>query len=169
MAIKYSKPPQPLQAKPVEFIPQQLQERLGKGLGIPLVCINNTWQTLGGVSKIEQDMYLTIMTPVGRHFMQPDFGSIIPYMLMEPITATTKQQMSVSIKSALKIWVPQITVTGVTFDDTLINSNVVLIDIQYFVNGTNSQQTLTVGYTTPDSTQSAPAMFMVNDRQVFQK
>lgn len=167
MAIKYKPVPQPLKAKPISFVPDQLQEQLGKGLALPLTAQNNIWQTMGGVQKIRQNMYLAIMTPVGRHLMQPDFGSMLPMMIFEYYDATLQRQMVRTIKDSLKTWVPQITVTQITFDDTLIAQNLVTINVFFKLSDVDAELVLKVGYATSDSTELPPSLFMIHDHSVF--
>jgi phage baseplate assembly protein W len=168
MAIKYSTPKfQPSQSKPVGFIPQQLLDQMGKGMALPLVCIENEWQVFGGMQKVEQNMYCTLMTPVGRALMQPDFGSMLPYMIFEVLTPTLTQQMRETVNDALRAWVSEIVVKSVTIDTSLAVQNVTLINIQYVLVDTSQTQTLTLGYASPDTQQYPPGLFVVQNRQLF--
>ena len=170
MAIIYNRNKQykPSQSKPVNFIPQQLQDRLGKGLSLPLICVNNNWEILTGIQKVQQNMYVTLMTPVGRTLMQPDFGSLLPYMIYEVLTPTLKQQMRITIRNALTTWVPEVEIQDITIDPTLEHQNVVLITIKYNLVGIMRTDTLTLGYSaTPDDVQYPPGLFVVQDRALF--
>src|ERR1017187_10726540 len=123
----------PAISKPVGFIPASVQSRLPQGLSIPLQCINNKWLIKGGTAKIEQNMWWTIMTPVGIAMGQPDFGSMIPYMIMERYTPLLQAQMIQTVTSSLNAWaaatnqagVNSVAIISVTIDASQIYKNTV--------------------------------------------
>ena len=168
MAILYTNHQyQPSESKPVGFIPQRVLDRLGKGMVLPLFCENNIWQIRTGLQKVQQNMYLTLMTPVGRAMMQPDFGSLLPYMIFERITPTLLQQMRATVRDSLTTWVKEIEVIDVTIDDSLEVQNTVLVNVVYQLINTGIPQTLTIGYSSPDTQQFPPGLFVVQNRALF--
>ena len=91
--ITYGTTINPRATKPVSFIPDAVQATLGQGLAEPLTLVNNKWAVLNGVSKVQQNIYWAIMTPVGVSLGQPDFGSLFPRLLFESMTPILQAQM----------------------------------------------------------------------------
>lgn len=167
MGINYQQKLNPLIGIPTTTVPQALASQLGQGLAFPLVCINDNWQTLAGITDVEQSMFITITTPVGCHFMNPDFGSLLPRYLFEAYDQVTQIGVYDTVSNALKAWVPQIIVQSVSLDSTQIQNNQLTIVVNYIVKGTLSSQSLTIVYTTPDVVQYGPGAFTIGGRSVF--
>lgn len=167
MPVSYRKTVKPLTGYPVNFIPSQLDNRLGSGLAIPLEVITNRWSLLKGQEKIRQDIYVTLATPIGSHLLQPDFGSLLPYLLFELWGPTLEQELSIATKTALKTWVPAILVQDVKIGDEEIENNVVLIEITYLIKGTLATQSITIALVQDDTVQLPPEIFTIGGNQVM--
>ena len=68
----------------------------------------NTGALLDGVAHLRQSIKRIIMTPIGTHPLQRDFGSLVPYLIDKPMTEETALQVNTAIIEALYKWEPRI-------------------------------------------------------------
>lgn len=162
MSISYKFNKNPLTTVLTDTLPVELAEQLGSGLGTPLNLFNNRWDMVSGPQKVKQDMYITLATPVGRHLLQPDFGSELPYMEFELYSPILKQEMINTTLAALQTWVPQITNVSVIVDESNLASHYLTLVIRYNIKGTNVLQTLPILLATADNVQLPPNSFTIN-------
>mgnify|MGYP001294747337 CR=1 FL=1 len=165
MAVPYSynRRPNPLRPVPTENIPKQLAEKLGSGLGTPLELVDPiTWRTKSGVDKVKQDIYVCLSTPIGRHLLQPDYGSLLPYMVFEHYTSLLQSEMIVATKDAIARWVPQVIVNHVTIDLSDLVQNAVLILIEFSIKGSGAQDSIEIALSQDDTTVLPPATYTIN-------
>ena len=64
----------------------------------------NTGALIGGEEHLRQSIRRIIMTPIGTHPLQRDFGSLVPYLVDKPMTEETALQMNTAIIEALYRW-----------------------------------------------------------------
>ena len=67
-----------------------------------------TGRLIGGEVHLRQSIKRIIMTPLGTHPIQRDFGSIVPYLVDKPMTDETALQVNTAIIEALYKWEPRI-------------------------------------------------------------
>lgn len=72
-----------------------------------------TGKLLGFDEHLHQSIFDILMTPLGSRLIRRDYGSLLPYLLDTPITATTKIKMMAAIATALIKWEPRIKVRAV--------------------------------------------------------
>jgi len=165
MPIYYKKKTNPQVPIPSVNVPQQLSDKLGSGLGIPLLLLDNYWNLVSGVDKVAQSIFLLLVTPAGRRLMQPDYGTLLPYMIFEHFTDTLKREMKREVKDRVAGHLPYLTVTGT--EVTMVEANMVQIDVAYVIKGTISSQKIEVLLRRDDSTLFRAASFTINGRKVF--
>ena len=125
-------------------VPELLEDQLGVGLAIPFQFISNQWVSRGGASKVAQDIFVTLCTPVGRRLWQPDFGSELPYLIFQPYQPTLLQELYQATLVSLNTWVPAITVQNVIIDPSNIQNGALTLIVQYLLNGTSASQSVSI-------------------------
>lgn len=153
----------PLKGQPVKDVPPELISRLPRGLALPPTIISNRWQTLSGLSKVEQDMFVTLQTPPGSHLGQPDFGSMVPYMLFEGGDDVDRPFLRSTIKLALATWMGGvITVNEVLLSEQNLDAGYIDCAISYSVPGSDSRLIFNVPLATSDTTQLPPGSYFIS-------
>jgi phage baseplate assembly protein W len=166
MAVQYRQRHNPIAPTLVSTIPAQLETKLPKGISIPFKVINNQFQTAEGLTKLQQDMWVTLSTPIGRRLNQCDFGSLLPLLIFEPWGPTLQQELIIATQVALQTWVPAVVVTNVVIDSSQIQSNYLKLTIMYYVKGTNANQTLEISLVGPDIVELPPGIFTIGGKQI---
>ncbi len=168
MGIIYNKPTV-LTSRPATFIPAQLDSQLGSGLAVPLYLVNQKYAITSGVSKVEQDMWVVLVTQIGRRWGQPDFGSELRRLLFEDYNPTTKSEMVRYTQEAISTWIPQVLVEQVLVDESLLDSNVITLNIVYLVRGTTAFRQLNVPLSLEEGIKHPPQYFTINGQPVFKQ
>lgn len=86
--------------------------------------VNSTHDGVFGLSttsleKYKSNLYTLIFTGIGERVMEPNFGTIIKYLLFDQITDTTYGKITQDIVDKASIWIPEIAILGVDFGDKL--------------------------------------------------
>lgn len=76
----------------------------------------NTGKLIGGEEHLMQSIRRIIMTPIGTHPYQRDFGSLVPELVDKPMTEETALQINTAIIEALYKWEPRIQTVEVRLD-----------------------------------------------------
>lgn len=71
------------------------------------------------LEKYKANLYTLIFTGVGERVMMPEFGTILKYILFEPITDNTHQKIKLDIIEKTARWIPEITIERVSFGNEL--------------------------------------------------
>ena len=121
-------------------IPEVLQDRYGSGLGIPLRVRGSRWDVSKTEIKITESIFIILTTPLGSRLFRPDFGSMLPHMIFNPIDANFRREIKVYSKNALEKWEPRINVTGVAFNESDIDAGFFGLILSYSIKGTESFQ-----------------------------
>ena len=69
------------------------------------------------LEKYKSNLYTLIFTGVGERVMEPNFGTIIKYLLFEPMSDTTYEKITQDVVDKASIWVPEIAILGIDFGD----------------------------------------------------
>lgn len=165
MGFDYKKRLNPDTPPAVINVAPEVNKRLGSGLSLPLQITDSKWDTILGLGKLKQDIYTVLLTPVGRRYNQPDFGSLLPMLLMEQWTSTLKRNMESATKNCLAKWIPAIIVDSV--DILMLADNVITIVLQYTVKGTLDEETFEIQLATNDATKLISSSFTINGRPYF--
>lgn len=62
---------------------------------------------------VKQSINDIINTPVGTRLMRKDYGSVVPYMIDQPMNSATTLQLYSSIATALMVWEKRITLNAI--------------------------------------------------------
>jgi len=163
----YNKRAPNLRPRPSQTVPKILEERLGSGLAVPLTIAKNQWLVNSGLTKLNQDIIVVLTTPVGCRYFQPDFGSLLYWLIFQPWNQATQSQMITATKVALQTWVPQIIVQSVTIDDSLAYKHQFRITITYLLKGTLSTSSISLTLSQDDNIQLAANNFVVGGQLVL--
>lgn len=150
-----------------DTIPVLLNKQLGSGLKVPLNIINNVWDVASGADKVRQDVVIAVLTPVGRRFIFPSYGTTVPFLMFEEWTGLLDSQIVDIVTTALNTWMPTISNVQVAVDLTNIANNTMGIAIFYTIKGTAASDSLEIVLYNGLSTQLPASSFKVNQRFIF--
>jgi phage baseplate assembly protein W len=108
-------------------------------LSFPVAIKDNEWGTASGEDKIELSIWIILTTPVMLRFGQPDFGSMLPYMVFETYNETLRQELALYVRTALERWETRIAVLDVVIDDSEIGDNKLHLMIAYVIRGVTKE------------------------------
>lgn len=92
-----------------------------------------------GADNIERSVRIILSTAKGERVMRPDFGCDIHDQVFSSLSPTTLNRIEESVRRALVQWEPRIDVENVDATPDSANPNKVLIDIEYWIQSTNSR------------------------------
>lgn len=150
---------------PTVNIPDELQKRYGQGLSQTFTRNELGFNTKVGVNKVLQNIMVCLTTPVGRRMDQPDFGSMLYYLLHEAKTRDLKDELEQATEEALKAFIPQIIVERVDVDYTY--KNVVVIILQFLFKGTTKKEVVDIRLTMNDAQVFSASIFSYNGNRFF--
>jgi phage baseplate assembly protein W len=111
----------------------------GAGLAFPLaVTPQGQLATAQSVDKIEQAMWLILSTAQGERMMRPTYGCGVHDVVFEPNTPQNTARIVEYVRSALVDQEPRIAVLDVSAETSADDPSVLLIRIDYQINGNNS-------------------------------
>lgn len=70
------------------------------------------------IEKYKSNLYTLVFTGVGERAMEPEFGTILKYLLFEQITEDTYNTIEREIYDKTALWIPEIEITSVDFGNT---------------------------------------------------
>ena len=83
---------------------------------------------------LKQSIYDVLMTPIGSRLLRREYGSLIPFLIDQPVNPATKLKMMAAIATAIIKWEPRVKVRQVQLsmnadatNDTGVN---VLLDLR---------------------------------------
>jgi len=91
---------------------------------------------------IRQAIRIIIFTNRGERVMRPDFGAGLNEFVFEPVNPTTLAKLEARVREALITWEGRIDVLSVDVTADPRETNKVLIEMNYRVRATNTQQNL---------------------------
>jgi phage baseplate assembly protein W len=113
---------------------------LGVGWKFPIQVDSNLMIRM---SKHEEDIkeaiWIILATSKGERVMQPDFGCGIHDFVFESISSTTRGLIEQTVRDALILWEPRITLVKVSASTDQIDEGKLIINIDYIVNSTNNR------------------------------
>lgn len=95
-----------------------------------------------GEVDVEQAIRIILSTAPGDRPMRPDFGCDIHAYVFDSADAATLGNMDRAIRRALDRWEPRITVKSITFDESLHDTGMLLVDIGYELRTSSSPRNL---------------------------
>lgn len=129
--------------------PLDLQGNIAIGVALPFNGpsgpFNSTYSTK---DQIKSNFINLLLTNKGERIMNPNFGCNLKSTLFEGITEDTFDIIRNLIEVNTSIYVPQITITDITIEDTpdYNNNNVISITIKYFINISGNPETITLQF-----------------------
>jgi phage baseplate assembly protein W len=148
-------------------VPGVLKEKLGSGLSVPMIAVNGKYPVAKELDKVKQDIFLCLSTPVGRRLMQPDFGSMLPWMLFQGYTSTIHDEIIVQTKQALDKHLPTILVKEVLVDDQYMDEHCLVVIIRYVLRGTQAGDEIKIALSTSDQVKLPPEFFTIGGSPIF--
>lgn len=97
---------------------------------------------IDGEANIERSVRIVLGTAPGERMMRPDFGCDIHDLVFSTLSPTTLNRMEECVRRALIQWEPRIAVESVDAAPDPGTPNKVLIDIEYWIESTNSRSNL---------------------------
>ena len=73
------------------------------------------------LEKYKSNLYTLIFTGTGERVMLPNFGTVVKYLLFEPLTNDTTQKIKRDIIDKTAIWIAEINIVAVDIDDDVEN------------------------------------------------
>ena len=71
------------------------------------------------LEKYKSNLYTLVFTGIGERVMEPNFGTILKYLLFEPLTETAYEKVKQDIVEKAGIWIPEISIIEIGFGDEL--------------------------------------------------
>lgn len=101
--------------------------------------------------ELEEAMRIVLLTYPGERPMRPEFGSRIADFVFRSIDEEMTAALAYEVRTALQRWEPRVDVLKVTATPDPDKPELVFVDIQYAVKGTNDRRNLVFPYyTIPD-------------------
>ena len=116
---------------------------LGTGWSVPVKTDHQgNIKMESGPDNIEKSVRTILSTAKGERIMHPDFGCKIHDQVFSTLSPTTLNRIEDSVREALIQWEPRIDLEDVTARPDPKNPNRVLIDIEYWIETTNSHENM---------------------------
>lgn len=71
------------------------------------------------LEKYKANLYTLLFTGVGERVMQPEFGTILKYLIFEQLTEQTYNNVKQDILDRTAYWIPEIDIIRISFGDEL--------------------------------------------------
>ena len=92
--------------------------------------------------ELEQSIQIILRTIPGQRVMRPTFGCRLYELIFAPNNSHTAAQAQRYVEEALGMWEPRINVTNIYVHPDNIDSNRLIINIDYQVKATHDQRSL---------------------------
>jgi Bacteriophage baseplate protein W len=96
--------------------------------------------------ELEEAMRIVLLTYPGERPMRPEFGSRVRDFVFRSVDEEMTTALAFEVKSALQRWEPRVDVVRVTATASADHPELVFIDVQYAVKGTNDRRNLVFPY-----------------------
>lgn len=125
-------------------LPKAINDLIGYGARAPLRQISDIAGNIDvamavGFAKINSDIYMSLSTPIGTRFMNPEFGSELHTLLFEPYDDFLINTIERYTMQAIQKDVRKIKIKAIYTDKTEQDYNLLKVGIEYVV--INSQVT----------------------------
>lgn len=96
------------------------------GLTLPIERGNNGYFAQGRdiLTQVKSNLKNLILTRKGERLMQPEFGCDVYLLLFEPLTSDNLVEIKTSIESAIKTWLPYVSVDDVDVEQDLDRNSI---------------------------------------------
>jgi phage baseplate assembly protein W len=103
-----------------------------------------------GPDAIERSVRIVLSTAKGERVMRPEFGCDIHDQVFSALSPATLNRIEESVRSALVRWEPRIDVDRVDASPDPSTPNKVLVEIDYWVESTNSHENMVYPFYTQE-------------------
>lgn len=117
----------------IKSVQDNLKSRLGSDLTFPIA---GNFESVAGLDLLLQDIQRLLLTIPGERPMRPNFGCNLRNQVWENMEAA-RIQGAASIREAIELFEPRITVIGVN-SDVNDNTGLITFNIQFVVNNTDT-------------------------------
>jgi hypothetical protein len=119
-------------------LPQLINDLIGYGSYVPLRKISDLAGNVDiaiavGFAKINSDIYMSLSTPLGTRFMNPEFGSELHTLLFEPYDNFLLDSIETYTTKAIEKDVRKIKLTNLSVDSSEVNYNLLKVSIRYVI------------------------------------
>lgn len=129
---------------------------LGSGWSFPPLFdnVSGTVQLVSAEEDIAQSLQLLLSTRPGERVMQPSFGCNLDVMLFEPLTTTLIAYVKDLVETSILYFEPRIELDSVRINTVQAEEGLILIEVQYTVQATNSRYNLVYPYYLDEGTEA---------------
>jgi len=125
---------------------------LGTGWNFPVQADQRgNIKMVGGQENIRQSVRMILGTAKGERVMRPEFGCGIHDQVFSSLSPATLNRIEDGVRRALIMWEPRIDVEDVSARQDPANPNKVLINIEYWVKATNSNENMVYPFYTQEA------------------
>jgi|SRR5690606_20915243 len=115
---------------------------LGRGWSFPPTFSKSTHNLLmtSDEEDIQKSLEILLSTTIGERFLQPAYGCNLESFVFEPMNATIRTLIKITVKDAILLFEPRIKLLSVNLDTLFfINEGRADIHVNYEIKGTNSR------------------------------
>jgi phage baseplate assembly protein W len=115
---------------------------LGRGWSFPPTFSKSSNDVLmtSDEEDIRKSLEILLSTTIGERFLQPSYGCNLENFVFEPMNATTRTLIKITVKDAILLFEPRIKLLSVDLDTLFfINEGRADIHVNYEIKGTNSR------------------------------
>ena len=131
---------------PIQINPVDLEPDVALGVNLPMDAANGAGlnPTYYTKDQIKANITSLFTTMIGERVMQPLFGTYLFNLLFEQSNSQLKEkQLTSECKRALKVWIPQVSLTNISFPEVVDNKKVI-IRLEYIIPNYNIQDEVTL-------------------------
>lgn len=120
------------------LLPKSINDLVGYGSYAPLRQTSDLAGNIDvamaiGYAKINSDIYMSLSTPVGTRFMNPEFGSELHTLLFEPYDEYLLSNLEYYIIKSIEKDIRKIKLTELIFDSSDIDYNLLKVGMKYLI------------------------------------
>lgn len=121
---------------------------LGTGWGFPprFSDQGRNLHTVSGADNVHKSVWVILNTGLGERIMREDFGAGLNKLHFEPIRSRLVNSLKRTIKNALLLHEPRVTLESINVSEEKSLEGVLLIQLQYTVKATNSRFNMVYPY-----------------------
>lgn len=120
---------------------------VGAGWGFPLrTGPTGAFAMVRGHEELQESMRIVLGTAIGERPRRPEFGCGVHDLVFDTVDAGLIARVSAEVHSCLRRWEPRVDVLSVITTPDEGRPEVLLIDIEYAIRGTNDPRNLVVPF-----------------------
>jgi phage baseplate assembly protein W len=120
---------------------------VGVGWGFPLrTGPTGAFAMVRGHEELQESMRLVLGTAIGERPRRPEFGCGVHDLVFDTVDASLIARVSEEVHNCLRRWEPRVDVRSVITTPDEGRPEVLLIDIEYAIRGTNDPRNLVVPF-----------------------